>query len=185
MKLRINIKMFMWILCVAVVTAATITDNPRTAIAHLVSEDINGSIIFTEVDGGVHVIGTITGLVAGSYGFHIHELGDTSSCDAAGAHYNPDGTTHGGRDHNVRHVGDLGNIQFVGADSAVAGVDFVDDVIALRGRNSILGRTLMLHAGEDDLGLGGHETSLTTGNAGARVACGVIGIQSPTGSWEE
>lgn len=147
----------------------------REAVAHLIAQNITGSIYFTENNNGIRVHGTITGLAPGLYGFHVHELGDTSTCDATGPHFNPDGTTHGGRDHPIRHVGDFGNIQFIGN---VATVDFVDNVITLRGRNSILGRGLVLHEQEDDLGLGNHETSLTTGNAGPRVACGTIGIRS-------
>lgn len=159
--------------------------KPRVAVAHLASEAINGTIYFTDVDGGVQVTGIITGLPAGQYGFHIHEIGDTSTCDAAGAHFNPDGNTHGARDHEVRHVGDLGNIEFVGGDSGIAKVDFVDNVISLNGCHNIVGRTLVLHEQEDDLGLGGHDNSLSTGNAGARLACAVIGIKSPIDSCEE
>lgn len=158
--------------------------DPRVAVAHLEAGNITGSIYFTETDNGVRVTGAIVGLALGHYGFHIHELGDTTTCDTTGAHFNPDGTTHGGRDHDIRHVGDLGNVQFVGdSQMPIATVDFEDNVISLIGRNSILGRALVLHEQEDDLGLGNHENSLTTGNAGARVACAVIGVRSPPGSW--
>lgn len=74
----------------------------------------------------------------------------------------------------MRHVGDLGNV--VANDAGVAKVDISDKLISLMGEHSIIGRTLVVHADPDDLGLGGHELSSTTGNAGARVACGVIGI---------
>lgn len=159
--------------------------EPREAVAYLVSEKIIGTILFTDVDEGVQVTGTITGLPAGHYGFHIHQIGDISTCDAAGSHFNPDGNTHGARDHEVRHVGDLGNIEFEGDGSGIAEIDFVDNVISLKGDHNIVGRTLVLHAEEDDLGLGGHEDSLTTGNAGARLACAVIGIKSPIDPWLE
>ncbi|XP_050351074.1 uncharacterized protein LOC126773888 [Nymphalis io] len=158
-------------------SAVLINGEIREAVAHLISEHVNGSIYFTEASNGLRVYGTITGLSTGQYGFHVHELGDTSTCIATGAHFNPYGNYHGGPDHTVRHVGDLGNVRFVG-NTAV--IDFVDNVITLRGRNNILGRGLVLHEQEDDLGLGDHETSLTTGNAGARIACGVIGIRSPS-----
>lgn len=159
-----------------VITTVGIVSAARVAIAHFRSPEVNGSVVFTEVDEGIRVTGLITGLPAGSYGFHIHEFGDTITCDAAGAHFNPDGNSHGDRNDVIRHVGDLGNIQFVGKQRAVANIDFVDSVISLRDRNSVLGRTLVLHGQEDDLGRGDHETSLTTGNAGARVVCAVIGI---------
>lgn len=41
-------------------------------------------------------------------------------------------------------------------------------------QHSVIGRSIMIHADPDDLGKGGHELSLTTGNAGARIACGEI-----------
>lgn len=156
--------------------------DARVAVANLVSLNATGSIYFTETDGGLRVQGKITGLKPGLYGFHVHELGDTSTCDATGPHFNPDGTNHGDRVHDVRHVGDLGNVEFVSnVTENVAVVDFVDGLISLHGRNSILGRALVLHEQKDDLGLGGHNTSLTTGNAGARLACSTIGIHS--GNW--
>lgn len=55
-------------------------------------------------------------------------------------------------------------------------INIQDSQISLSGENSIIGRTLVVHADPDDLGIGGHELSKTTGNAGARIACGVIGL---------
>ena len=55
-------------------------------------------------------------------------------------------------------------------------MDITDGMISLVGEHSIIGRTVVVHADQDDLGQGGHELSKTTGNAGARSACGVIGI---------
>ncbi|WBW72017.1 superoxide dismutase Sod1 [Schizosaccharomyces osmophilus] len=108
-------------------------------------------------------------------GFHIHQFGDnTNGCTSAGPHFNPTGTTHGDRAASVRHVGDLGN---VAADaSGEIKAKFVDSVITLYGPHNIVGRTIVIHAGEDDLGKGGNEESLKTGNAGGRNACGVIGV---------
>ncbi|XP_011551351.3 superoxide dismutase [Cu-Zn] [Plutella xylostella] len=158
-----------------------VTAESRKAIAHFKSANVSGSIQFAETDDGIQVTGTIVGLGAGKYGFHIHELGDVSSCVAAGSHFNPQGLNHGGPENEERHVGDLGNIEFTADGVAVVNVS--DKVISLRGANNILGRTLMLHEGEDDLGMGGDEGSLTTGNAGGRVACGVIGVSAPLEAW--
>ena len=85
--------------------------------------------------------------------------------------------THGGPGKEVRHHGDMGNI--VAGDDGKAVLDYFDEKIMVYGEHSIIGRSTVCHADEDDLGEGGHELSATTGNAGARVACGVIGISGP------
>ena len=72
-----------------------------------------------------------------------------------------------------RHVGDMGNIT---SDGKVAKIDYVDKVIQLAGPNTIIGRACVVHADTDDLGMGGFDDSKTTGHAGARLGCGVIGL---------
>ena len=108
------------------------------------------------------------------HGFHIHAFGDlTNGCVSAGPHWNPYGLTHAGPDDVVRHVGDLGNVQ---SDSEGKGVYKSEDrMVQLFGAFSIIGRSCVLHAKTDDLGKGGDAESLKTGNAGPRIACGVIG----------
>ncbi|RXH76124.1 hypothetical protein DVH24_019012 [Malus domestica] len=85
-------------------------------------------------------------------------------------------TEHGAPSDKERHAGDLGNI--VAGPDGVAEVSLQDWQIPLSGPNSILGRAVVVHADPDDLGKGGHELSKTTGNAGARVGCGIIGLKS-------
>lgn len=117
----------------------------------------------------------MSGLAAGKHGFHVHEFGDnTNGCTSAGPHFNPTKQEHGAPDAAIRHVGDLGNI--VADGSGVAKVNISDKLISLNGVNNIIGRTVVVHADIDDLGAGGHELSKTTGNAGARLGCGVIGL---------
>jgi len=141
-------------------------DGATKGVAHFTQQN---------VDGPVTLKGEVTGLVPGEHGFHVHEFGDnTNGCVSAGAHFNPFGKTHGGPADVERHVGDLGNVT-AGADG-VAKFEITDKVINLMGPNSIIGRTMVIHEGVDDLGRGGHEQSKTTGNAGGRLACGVIGI---------
>jgi len=83
---------------------------------------------------------------------------------------------HGGRDDKVRHVGDLGNIE--ANAQGIANVDITDSIISLSadGVNSVKGRDFVITSMPDDLGRGGHETSLTTGNSGTPMACGSIEI---------
>ncbi|MEZ4599680.1 MAG: superoxide dismutase family protein [Syntrophotaleaceae bacterium] len=130
----------------------------------------SGTVTFESRDGGIRVTADLTGLEPGRHGFHIHEFGDCSAPDAssAGDHYNPTGTPHGAPTDppEKRHVGDLGNLE---ADAeGKAHLEMVDPVIALDGENSIVGKAVVIHAQPDDL------TSQPAGNAGPRVACGVI-----------
>lgn len=123
----------------------------------------------------VEVTGEITGLKEGLHGFHIHEFGDnTNGCISAGAHFNPENKEHGAPSDVERHVGDLGNV--IASHNGVAKVCITDNQISLFGPHNIVGRSVVVHADPDDLGKGGHELSKTTGNAGARLACGVVGL---------
>ena len=131
---------------------------------------ISGVVTFTKESDGIRIVATIKGLSQGKHGFHIHKYGDCSAADgsSAGGHYNPDNVDHGGPDSDIRHAGDLGNIE-AGADS-VGNYDRFDTHIAFDGLHSIIGRAIVVHSGEDDY------SSQPSGNAGSRVACGVIGI---------
>lgn len=81
---------------------------------------------------------------------------------------------HGGPEDQIRHVGDLGNV--VADSNGIVSTIFSDSVISLFGAKSIIGRAIVLHAEVDDLGKTDHPDSTKTGNAGGRLACGVIGI---------
>ncbi len=139
------------------------------------SDKVKGTMLLMQAPGTATLIkGTVTGLEPGAHGFHIHEFGDMSDgCKSMGAHYNPDGVDHG--DLNEGHVGDLGNIK---ADED-GRADFTIKLnrIDLIGDRSVVGRGIVVHADPDDLGKGGDEESLKTGNAGDRLACGVITLR--------
>lgn len=132
---------------------------------------VGGKVRFTAVDGGVRIVADITGLTpGGKHAFHIHEFGDVSAEDgsAAGGHYNPGGHPHGGPDSEHHHAGDLGNLT---ADVAGnAHYELVAKGLSLCcGKMPVIGRSVIIHAKEDDL------TSQPAGNAGPRIAQGVIG----------
>jgi Cu-Zn family superoxide dismutase len=135
---------------------------------------VHGTVTFEKVEGGVHVVAEVYGLQPGTkHGFHVHEYGDVSAPDgtSTGGHFNPSGMKHGGPMAQERHAGDMGNL--VVGDDGVGRVDYIDSVMKLNGPMSILGRGVIVHAGEDDL------VSQPTGAAGARVASGVIGVAAP------
>lgn len=131
---------------------------------------IHGTITFTKSGSDMLVTGDIEGLAPGRHGIHIHQYGDLSSTDgkSAGDHFNPANQQHGDPNMSMHHGGDLGNIT-AGSDGKahleikVSGLDF-------SGPNSIIGRSVVVHANEDDL------MSQPAGNSGARIAFGVIGI---------
>jgi superoxide dismutase, Cu-Zn family len=140
---------------------------------------IKGIIEFYEVSSNnqVNIIGQLksTKYKESYHGFHVHEAGDLSEkCMGACAHFNPYDKKHGGPNSHERHVGDLGNIYFDKKGNAQ--INTRDNQIKLRGtKSNIIGRSLVIHEKPDDLGMGGHEDSLTTGHAGARITCAVIG----------
>lgn len=147
----------------------------------------NGKVSFTQIDENTVEIewNVVKAGKEGLHGFHIHEKADFSEgCKSAGPHYNPHGKTHGAPGDEERHVGDLGNIT-VDAEGNSSG-KITDKLVKLFGDTTVIGRSVMIHADEDDLGKGdnskaGEEgppqngfVSKLTGNAGARIACGEI-----------
>ena len=125
----------------------------------------------------VHIHGEVKGLKKGKHGFHIHESGNlTEGCKSLCSHFNPHNKNHGGPNDKERHVGDLGNI--VADSKGIAKFSMYDNLVKLSGKYSVIGRSMIIHEDEDDLGKGGNEESLKTGNAGKRIACGIIGIKT-------
>jgi superoxide dismutase, Cu-Zn family len=130
----------------------------------------SGTVTFLRTEHGMKVTVDVMGLSKGKHGFHIHEFGDCSASDgaSAGGHFNPEGKTHGAPMDMSRHMGDMGNI--VADESGKAHMEYIDPIMSFEGDHSIIGRSIILHKNEDDL------KTQPTGNAGARIACGVIGI---------
>ncbi|XP_014255313.1 superoxide dismutase [Cu-Zn] 2-like [Cimex lectularius] len=154
-------------------------DEEHRAVAKLVGPNVSGNITFTQSGSILLISGVVEGLKPKStHGFHIHEKGDLSSgCASTGGHFNPYNKHHGGPTDEERHVGDLGNID--ANEHGVAAFTLSDHVASLVGPNCIIGRGVVLHSDPDDLGKGQHPDSLTTGHAGSRIACGVIGTLDP------
>jgi Cu-Zn family superoxide dismutase len=153
---------------------ATAQVTKAIAVVHPLGESkVSGKVVFTQTRSGVEISAEITGLEPGEHGFHVHEFGDCSMADGtcAGGHFNPTGAPHAGPDDAKRHVGDLGNIKV--SEDGKATYKRVDKLVALNGPNSVIGRSVIIHAAPDDL------KTQPSGNAGARVGCGVIGIADP------
>lgn len=131
---------------------------------------VSGKVTFTAVGGGVHIVADMEGLKPGDHGFHIHEFGDCSSTNgsSAGDHYNPTNKRHGCPNNPDHHVGDMGNI--TANEKGKAHYDQINKDIKLGGQTSIIGRSVVIHEGADDC------TTQPSGNSGAKIGCGVIGI---------
>ena len=133
-----------------------------------------GTVVFTQTKDGVKVEANITGLSPNSeHAIHVHQFGDVrlDNGKGAGGHYNPEGHDHGLPAKDKRHAGDLGNLK---ADAnGAASYTIVAKNISVAGlHNPVVGRGVIIHANVDD---GGQPT----GNAGARISQGVIGVAKP------
>ena len=174
----------------------------RTAIALFKQPNIKGTVMFTQSYGEnyVHVDINLSSLVPyKKRAIHIHEYGDeTNGCISLGAHWNPHNTQHGSISIPIytRHAGDL--INNIEPDKhGNFNYSYCDPLLNLFGEvgNTIIGRSVVVHDGEDDLGIGGlgvekgeivivneeiHKESKKTGNAGSRMACAIIGLANRT-----
>lgn len=166
---------------VSIVTAAslvvlaacqTMPEEPARATVSLKPTTGNktyGEVTFEQVGSKVRVIAQVVGLKPNQeHGFHIHEKGDCSSGDgmSAGGHFNPTGKAHGGPGME-RHAGDLPNLKANAKGRATLTVD-VEGITVTPGPASVIGRGLIVHEQPDD-----YKTQ-PTGNAGGRLACGVV-----------
>lgn len=150
------------------------------AIALIESPKVHGVIRFYQecVCQPVRVEFSLTGTPNEVHAIHVHEWGDLrKGCESLGAHYDRLGThTHGSIfvPNRPRHAGDLiNNIEF--DSKGRFRFTYMDNMLTLFGDDSIFGRSIVIHAKQDDLGLGGDAESLKTGNAGKRIACAIIG----------
>jgi Cu-Zn family superoxide dismutase len=146
------------------------------AIALFDTPKVVGEVLLYQRKNGVVVKATFTKLPPGKHGFHIHKAGDLrgEGCKAACDHWHKGpSTAHGGapssEKQGPRHTGDLGNIELKGGPCEME--YFLRKVTV----EELYGRSMIVHADEDDLGKGNEEDSQTTGHSGARIACAIIG----------
>lgn len=130
---------------------------------------VSGTVTFTQIADRVRVDAQFNALTPGLHGFHIHEKGDCSAPDAtsAGGHFNPFAKKHGAPGSPISHSGDLGNLNADTSGKATVTL-WLDGVSISTGKDGVIGRAVIVHANADDL------KTDPTGNAGGRIACGVI-----------
>ena len=149
------------------------SDEPARATAGLDPTKGNktrGEATFEQRGDKVHVVIYVEGLKPGQeHGLHIHEVGDCSSGDGMSAkgHFNPFGKPHGKPGTAERHAGDLPALKAEKNGRGKVDVE-VDGISVTPGPGSVIGRAVIVHADPDDF------KTQPTGNAGARLACGVI-----------
>ena len=145
------------------------------AIAQLIAttnSSVKGTVVFTKDGSSMHVHAEISGLTPGEHGFHVHEYGVWSENGmSSGGHFNPTAQPHADIHSKKRHVGDLGNITANANGNATLDVD--DSHMSFHGPTSILGRGVVVHEKADDL------KTQPSGNAGGRLAVGVVGVAKP------
>ena len=162
--------------CIAIAAlfagCASMSPSGPSAVANLAPTTGNtakGTVTFTQKGDKVIIHAMVSGLAAGTHGFHIHEKGDCSSGDgtSAGGHFNPLGKPHSYPTVEDRHAGDMPMLAADTSGNAV--LDGELDVITIgAGATDIVGKAVIVHKDGDDF------KTQPTGNAGARVACGVI-----------
>jgi Cu-Zn family superoxide dismutase len=149
--------------------SATATLDP------LGSSTATGTVKFQDTgDGNVEVTADLTHVPPGVHGFHIHEKGDCgNNGNNAGGHFNPNSMPHAAPDTVSHHAGDFGNV--TAEENGEVHTHFTTHSVSLTegSSTSAVGHAVILHANPDDL------TTQPSGNAGARIACGVVTMATP------
>ncbi|KAL3310238.1 hypothetical protein Ciccas_011200 [Cichlidogyrus casuarinus] len=144
---------------------------PSRAIAVFGTAPYLGTITFDSTGSVMKITGSVAGFQPNSkHGVHIHTYGVlTNSCNDPGPHYNPSGVKHGSLTSSTRHPGDLGNMDADAQGTLTASInDFKMDL------REFVGRAIVIHQDEDDLGQGSAAASSRNGNSGPRLTCAAI-----------
>ena len=149
---------------------------PKTATAALAAtakSKVTGTITFKETEGGLEVTANVENLTPGDHAWHVHEKGDCSAPDAssAGGHFNPESHQHGAPDAEQHHAGDFGTLT-AGKDGKATKTFTMKGIGLGDAATSVVGKGFIVHEKKDDF------KTQPTGNAGGRVACGVIKLDS-------
>jgi Cu-Zn family superoxide dismutase len=146
------------------------------AVAVINTDKIQGEITAKPYKSGIQISAHFTKLPKGKHGFHIHKAGDLrgEGCRGLCEHYDKSGkNNHGGTPGQTRerHTGDLGNIEISPKKTSVKKNYYIKNMSV----RELWGRSIIIHADEDDLGKGPHEDSKVTGHSGARIGCAIFG----------
>ena len=153
--------------------AASTAQQAVAVLASASGSRVSGKLTLAPMGDGVHISGEVGGLAPnGQFGFHVHEKGDCSAVDAssAGGHFNPAASPHGRAGTASHHAGDMDNVTSDGEGVARVNVHLRGVSLGGGADNDIAGRAVIVHAAPDDY------RTQPTGNAGARLACGVVKV---------
>ncbi len=175
MNLRLPLIAVTTLVMMTACASAPASDAPASASATLSARsgsNAAGVLQVMPMGDGVHVTGTVSGLTPNkSQAFHIHEKGDCSADDAssAGGHFNPTSQPHGNaQGGGAHHLGDQANLQADAGGTAQVNAHFSGVSFRTGTDTDVVGKAIVVHADADDY------TSQPAGNAGKRIACGVI-----------
>jgi len=167
----LNTLLFSFIFLTSVCSLSSETMSAKSKIRNS-SDEIVGLASLIQTDEGVSISVQVFNLPPGVHALHLHEKGKCKNPDfkSAGGHFNPYNREHGLKNPNGYHVGDLGNINVKEDSTGI--FHHVSNLATLQKSDSSLlgkdGTSIVIHSGPDDL------ISNPTGNAGGRIACGVI-----------